>query len=808
MRKITGVISAVIIALSPAAAGAAGGRVLLVHSYNTGYPWVDSVTRGVKQALAGSGIQLEIFYMDTKRDAGQEWKIKSGEMAMERLRALQPEVVIAVDDNAQEYFARKLAGRENPQVVFVGVNANPAKYGYPKANVTGILERPFVAETMNLLKEISPQVKTAAVITDKSETSDAVIEYIKSLEPLPVPIVAVEQPVTFKGWQEAVGRLQHTADAIIFFTYHTVLNGDERLSMAPADVIKWTLANNKKPTAGLIEFNIEDGVMCGVAESGDEYGREAGEAARQITSTGKPAGDFPIKNPAKGIRMLNPAAAEKLGVNIPGQVTVSAGRIVSDLKTDPRTTLSALVAFTEENISGAMNGLQLLSVTEPVKSGDWEAMKPLLYKFSENVSGAVWFARPDGAYYTVEKGLMGQKLSDRQYFKPLMKGRVITGELVTSRSTGKKSDVLAVPVMKEGRIIGAIGASLSLEKLSARIEEKLNLPENMVFYALDNAGRSALHRDPARMFEFAGAQNSSTLAKAAAEMTARTEGTVLYEFNGMLKTVFYVKSALTGWHFALGFQEPATNQDKKTAVNPEKVLLELKGNIDSLFNKLDLALAAAAEGISKAGLSGDGAEKILGELCAANPEVVDCAAVDTKGVMVTVEPGEYKNFEGADISSQEQVAEIKRTQRPVLSKVFRCVEGYEAVDMERPVFSPDGQFAGSVSVLLRPEFILAAIMAPAVQGLPVDAWVMQKDGRILYDREREEIGRMLFEDPLYKPFPSLLEIGEKISSQEAGKGSYEFLGRDLEKPVKKETLWTSVGIHGTQWRLVVTKQAQ
>jgi hypothetical protein len=32
---------------------------------------------------------------------------------------------------------------------------------------------------------------------------------------------------------------------------------------------------------------------------------------------------------------------------------------------------------------------------------------------------------------------------------------------------------------------------------------------------------------------------------------------------------------------------------------------------------------------------------------------------------------------------------------------------------------------------------------------------MQKDGRILYDPDTEEIGRMLFDDPLYKPYPQL-----------------------------------------------------
>ncbi len=806
MKKITGFISAIIIACSTVQGAGTGGKVLLVHSYNTGYPWVDNISLGVKQALAGSGIQLEIFYMDTKRNTAQDWKIKSGEMAMERVNDLRPDVVIAADDNAQEFFARKLAGREQPQVVFLGVNADPAKYNYPAANITGILERPFVAETMDLLKELSPQVKTAAVITDKSETSDEVIKYIRSLKDLPLRIVRIEQPETFKEWQEAVNGSQLAADAIIFNTYHTVRNGNEKLSMAPGEVIGWTLANIKKPTAGLLDFNMEDGILCGVAESGETYGAEAGEIALQMITAGKTAKDFPVKTPAKGFGIINASAAGNLGISLSDQVLLSAGRIVSGLKTDPRITLAALVAFADEHILGTVNGLRLLSVTDPVINGDWETIKPLLSTFVGNVSGVVWFARPDGTYFTAEKGPMEQRLSDRPYFKPLMNGGAVTGELVISRSTGKKSAVIAVPVFHEGKVTGAIGASLSLDNMAAMIDEKLKLPENMIFYALDDLGRTALHRDPAKMFEFADAQNSSTLAKAAAEMTSKAEGIVSYEYNGMSKTVFYKRSALTGWHYALGFQEPALNPGTNAPVNPVEALAGLKEQIDSLFNKINSALAPAADKLYKTGLTGTGAEKVLKDLCAATPEAIDCTAIDLKGIMVTVEPGEYKNFEGVDISSQEQVIELHRTKKPVLSEVFRSVEGFEAVDLEYPVVSPDGQLAGAVSVLLRPEFFLSSIITPALQGLPLDAWLMQKDGRILYDREHEEIGRMLFDDPLYKPFPSLLEIGRKIASQETGRGAYEFLGRGLDGPVKKETFWTSVGIQGTQWRLVVTKQ--
>lgn len=110
---------------------------------------------------------------------------------------------------------------------------------------------------------------------------------------------------------------------------------------------------------------------------------------------------------------------------------------------------------------------------------------------------------------------------------------------------------------------------------------------------------------------------------------------------------------------------------------------------------------------------------------------------------------------------------------------------------------------GTVNVLIRPETMLAAIISPVVQGMPVDVWLKQKDGRILYDPEATEVGRMLFEDPVYKPYPQLLALGTLIAREKSGTGRYEFLGWGLQKPVMKDAYWTTVGLHGTEWRLVV-----
>jgi hypothetical protein len=470
---------------------------------------------------------------------------------------------------------------------------------------------------------------------------------------------------------------------------------------------------------------------------------------------------------------------------------------------DMRILLNAFTAFAEEHIEGTLRGMKILAVTEEVKSGDWNAMKGPLTEFSRSGinAAAVWYARPDGHYYTVEKGLTDQSLSDRPYFPRLMAGNTVVGDLVISKSTGKRTAILAVPIWKDGKVSGALGVSLSADKMSRMLQERMALPGDMVFYALDAQGQSSLHKESNRLFAFPSDIGSKTLKDAVHDMLSRQEGVVRYDFHGE-KIVVFKRSHLTGWVFAIGFVADTSTGAAGNEMPP--IISELEKELSLKLNRIDAELANAAQGLSKTGLHSPEARKILHDLCRTAPYAIDCATVDRAGTMLIVEPEEYRQFEGTAIGKQEQIIRLHKSRKPVLSKVIRTVEGFDAVDIEHPVFSSQGKFMGSVSILIRPESLLSGVAAGLVQGLPIDVWAMQTDGRILYDPDREEIGRMLFDDPIYEPFPQLQSLGATIAKERNGSGSYEFLGKGLNKPVTKYAYWTSVGLYGTEWRVVAT----
>jgi C4-dicarboxylate-specific signal transduction histidine kinase len=217
-------------------------------------------------------------------------------------------------------------------------------------------------------------------------------------------------------------------------------------------------------------------------------------------------------------------------------------------------TVGAYRGMVEEHMAGVLNTIKALAATAEVQSADWDRMKGALTEVGSRMPDAttLWFANPDGSYYTVQKGATGVNMSDRAYFPPLMAGKDVIDSLVLGRSTGERQIIVATPVKKGGRIVGIVGTAISAEKLSKLIDQRLNLPANMVFFALDARGQTALHRDPKLIFQYPAEVGGASLAGAVREMLAAPEGEVHYTFRGADKMAYFQKSAAMDWVFAIG----------------------------------------------------------------------------------------------------------------------------------------------------------------------------------------------------------------------------------------------------------------
>jgi len=244
------------------------------------------------------------------------------------------------------------------------------------------------------------------------------------------------------------------------------------------------------------------------------------------------------------------------------------------------------------------------------------------------------------------------------------------------------------------------------------------------------------------------------------------------------------------------------------------MLLQIQADLQGSLNDLDSDVANAAQNLSETGLDGAAARETLAKLLETNSNLSNVGTISKDGRIIIAEGKGGKSAEGADISSQEHIARLLQSRTPVLSKQLLLIEGYNGTSLAYPVFSQQGEFLGGIGAVIEPDKLLNAIVAPQLHFdvsnrsniTDHSFWLMHLDGLIAYDRDESQIGKYLFEDPLYAPYPSLLALGEKMILARSGHDYYSFQVTEGDKNVvTKESYWTTAGLHGREWRLVVTK---
>lgn len=245
---------------------------------------------------------------------------------------------------------------------------------------------------------------------------------------------------------------------------------------------------------------------------------------------------------------------------------------------------------------------------------------------------------------------------------------------------------------------------------------------------------------------------------------------------------------------------------KPAGYDKTTVLSKITNNVNSTFILFDDVMSSTSSELSDTGLKGQETRSILVKALNETPYALEYSTVDSDGILTTIEPSQYTPLEGTDISGQEHVKKLKETGKPVLGGTFHAIEGFDAVAIHYPIRSKSGgAFQGELSLLIKPENLIGGAIVPAIKDEAVEAWAMDTNGNILYDADSGEVGRNLFTDSLYQPYPELLSLGRRIIAENSGSGEYQFMAHDTGLLVKKHAQWATVGLYGTEWRIIVAQ---
>lgn len=286
-------------------------RVLVVMSYHESYPWTRDIREGIEARLAAR-CELEFFYMDTKRDLASG--ARKGREALARAKVFKPHGIIAADDNAQALFVvPHLRDKVDTPVIFCGVNAAPDTYGYPARNVTGVLERLHIRETIAFAQMLQAGIRNVAFLLRPTPTATAIAEQINSERgTYPAHSLPISEVNTLAEAKQEVERLRRLCDALYMVNLHE-LPDEAGVSISEAEMIGLLSKRFGKVTMSSSPFHVEAGVLLTVASSGVEQGDQAAAMLLKCLQ-GTPIETLPITRNHKGQRMINLKVMRALGI--------------------------------------------------------------------------------------------------------------------------------------------------------------------------------------------------------------------------------------------------------------------------------------------------------------------------------------------------------------------------------------------------------------------------------------------------------------------------------------------------------------
>ena len=309
-------------------------RVFLVNSYNPEYFWSAEQQRGIRDALDGLDIELREFFMDSKRNPGNEWLQARFTEVLAEIEAFRPDIIFTGDDNATKTVARHYLGKKVP-VVFYGVNDEPEAYGLvqrgrrpaPGQNVTGVLERHFFVDASNLLQTVckanDTPIRNLYLLSDDSYTSGRLFELLREMDWPPSLEVHFLPPIsTFAQYRDTLRSINHPGNAVVIYNLQTI-QGEDGSALDYRPILGWTRQEIRIPSVSFHEVYIQEGMMLGILVSGYSQAYNAGLKGRAILE-GTAAGAVPIDSPTKGRVVVNSTMLKRLGLKLPLSVLLGA----------------------------------------------------------------------------------------------------------------------------------------------------------------------------------------------------------------------------------------------------------------------------------------------------------------------------------------------------------------------------------------------------------------------------------------------------------------------------------------------------
>jgi hypothetical protein len=278
-------------------------KVLFINSYHPGYEWSDGVEKGLEDGLTGQGVELQKFYMDSKRKRSTEEIAAAAEAARDLIQSTHPDVVITCDDNAAKHVIQRYFKDSPIPFVFTGVNWDSSIYGFPYRNVTGM-------EEVSLIKSIAKQLRAYAkgdsigLISIDAISGRRNAKYFE--KQLNRRFDKAFYIKSFAEWKQKIVELQSLVDMVILENPKGISGWDNKSGLT-------FLQQNTRVPIGTTHVWLAPYALFTIAKIPQEQGRWAARTVLRILQGTKPV-DIPIVQNKEGLLYINLKIGQRLGV--------------------------------------------------------------------------------------------------------------------------------------------------------------------------------------------------------------------------------------------------------------------------------------------------------------------------------------------------------------------------------------------------------------------------------------------------------------------------------------------------------------
>jgi putative tryptophan/tyrosine transport system substrate-binding protein len=280
---------------------------------------VAAFTKGLQELGWAEGRNVHIDYRWAGGSTEDARKFAS------ELVALAPDVILASGTPA---LASLLQATSNLPIVFVNVT-DPIGAGYvkslarPGGNATGFMQFEYSvsAKWLELLKEIAPGVKRAAILRDPTVTSGigqfAVVQSVASSIGVDITPINVREAGEIAV---DVATFARTSDGGLIVT-------SSALSVTHRKLIIALAAQYNLPTVYYRRLYVTDGGLVSYGyDIVEQYRRAAGYVDRILK--GEKPSDLPVQAPTKYELVINLKTAKALGLTVPPSLLARADEVI------------------------------------------------------------------------------------------------------------------------------------------------------------------------------------------------------------------------------------------------------------------------------------------------------------------------------------------------------------------------------------------------------------------------------------------------------------------------------------------------